>query len=163
MTKMVQPPRKLRLYLDTSVISDINSGTKRGVITREFFGIVRAHPEEYELVISPMTIQELRDAPEKLQRLLFAIIEMMGYVELPDQVEAEKLAQQYVVAGVLGEKHIDDLIHIAYGVLARCDYVISWNMKHIVRAKTISAVHEFNRLNFYHSPNIATPTIITGE
>ena len=110
-----------------------------------------------------MTIQELRDAPEKLQRLLFAIIEMMGYVELPDQVEAEKLAQQYVVAGVLGEKHIDDLIHIAYGVLARCDYVISWNMKHIVRAKTISAVHEFNRLNFYHSPNIATPTIITGE
>ena len=155
--------RKLRLYLDTSVISDIDAAAERGAVTREFFRIVAQNPDDYELVISPVTLQELDMTPAERRQVLFATLQSLDYVEVPEQIEADDLAIQYIAAGVLSDKHIDDLIHVAYAVLARCDYIISWNMKHIVRAKTISSVQEFNRLNYYHSPNIATPIIITGE
>jgi len=94
---------------------------------------------------------------------LFAVLQSLDYVEVQEQDEADNLAKQYVAAGVLAKKHIDDLTHVAYAVLARCDYIVSWNMKHIVRAKTISSVQEFNRSHNYHSPNFVSPTAFTGE
>ena len=39
--------RKLRLYLDTSVISDIDAAAERGAMTREFFRIVAQNPDDY--------------------------------------------------------------------------------------------------------------------
>ena len=155
--------RKLRLYLDTSVISDIGAAAERGAVTREFFRIVAQNPDDYELVVSPALLRELNKAPAEKRQALFTTLRSLDYVEIPEQMEVDDLAKRYVAAGVLSDKHIVDLTHVAYAVLTRCDYIISWNMKHIVRAKTISSVQEFNRLNYYHSPNIATPIIITGE
>ena len=155
--------RKLRLYLDTSVIGDFDADTERGATTREFFRIITENDGEFEIVLSLVVAEELQDAPERIRRRVAAMLESIEFTLLPISVEAENLADLYVRHGVLGERHIEDLTHIAYATLSRCDYVISWNMKHIVRAKTISGVHEFNRQNYHHCPNIATPTIITGE
>ena len=155
--------RRLRLYLDTSVIGDFDADTERGATTREFFRIVSENDDEFEIVLSPVVTEELQDAPERIRNQAAAMLESIGFILLPISAEAEDLANLYIKHGVLGERHIEDLTHIAYATLSRCDYIISWNMKHIVRAKTISAVHEFNRQNYYHCPNIATPTIITGE
>ncbi|MDR1963304.1 MAG: hypothetical protein LBQ50_05960 [Planctomycetaceae bacterium] len=54
-------------------------------------------------------------------------------------------------------------MHIAYADVSRCDYVISWNMKHIVRPKTISGVNNVNFHNNFNQINIATPQLFTGE
>jgi len=155
--------RKIRIYLETSVIGDFEAETERGAITREFFRIITENSDEYELIVSPMLIQEIEDAPPEKQEALLTIMQSLDYIEVPSQHEANHLANQYVTAGVLNKKHIDDLTHVAYAVLNRCDYIVSWNMKHIVRDKTMSRVQAFNRSNNYHCPNFVTPEVFTGE
>ncbi|MGL4594772.1 MAG: hypothetical protein ACRCUY_08605 [Thermoguttaceae bacterium] len=157
--------RKLKLYLDTSVISNIDAPhvPDKEVITQQFFQMVTEHADEYELFISPMGITEIENCPKSKRSLFSAFLSRLEYTEIQESKEAKDLSQLYVTHGVLGERHIKDLTHIAYAVIARCDYIISWNMKHFVRIQTISRVNEVNFL--YHYPNIfiATPLIITGE
>jgi len=155
--------KKLRIYLETSVIGDFDAATERGAMTREFFRLMKAHADEYELIVSPMLLEEIDAAPVEKQTGLLSILRSLDYLEVPIQDEANKLAKQYIAARVLNKKHINDLTHVAYAVLNRCDYIVSWNMKHIVRAKTMSGVQAFNRSNNYHSPNFVTPTAFTGE
>jgi hypothetical protein len=157
--------RKIRLYLDTSVISDIASdiNRERETTTRKFFQFVTEHSEEFELLISPMVLQELELAPEP-KRLRFAsFLKLLPCIVLQESDEAENLAWLYVVEDVLSDNHINDLTHIAYAVIARCDYIISWNFKHFVNVKTISRVNAVNAVNQYPNIVIITPEAIIGE
>lgn len=155
--------KKLRLYLDTSVISNIDASTERGAITREFFRVVEESPEEYEILVSPVCLAEILESPEPKLSRFKTFLEELDYTEIPDSEEAVALSELYVEQGVLGEKHVEDLMHVAYAVIAHCDYVISWNMKHLVHARTITRVNKVNFDNNYQTVFIATPVIITGE
>ncbi len=157
--------RKLRLYLDTSVISMIDTPpeSERGNITKEFFRMVADTPDEFELFISPATQEELDEAPDAKQIQFATFLRSTAHVMLPENDDAENLAWIYVVENVLRANHIDDLRHVAYAVMARCDYIISWNMKHLVRPRTITRVNEVNFVNNYPRIIIATPQLITGE
>jgi len=157
--------RKLRIYLDTSVISMIDSPhvPDKEAITKEFFRLVVEQLDEYEVVISPISLEEIHNAPENIRTRSLAVLQLIQPIEVSERQEAEKLAQLYVDAGVLSNKHINDLRHVAYAVSVRCDYIVSWNMKHLVRVQTIERV---NSVNFeYHYPmiQIVTPEFITGE
>ena len=155
--------RRLRLYLDTSVIGDFDADTERGATTREFFQHVVEREDEYGLYISPVGVTEIENTPEPTLSRLVDIIYRHDISVLPDNEDALILADLYVKAGVLAKKHIRDLTHIAFAVVYRCDYVVSWNMKHFVKAKTISGVHAVNLMNNYASPFIVIPTVILGD
>jgi hypothetical protein len=155
--------KKIRLYLDTSVISEFDTNSYRGKITREFFRIIAENSNDYELVISPITITELFDSPPEKRDKFITFLANTPHIELPFNQEAESLAWLYVVEEVLTDNHIDDLTHIAYAVLSRCDYVISWNMRHLVNPKTINSVNNVNLLNHFYCIVISTPQLFTGE
>ncbi len=157
--------RKLRLYLDTSVISCIHAPHRPKVeeVTGEFYKHVKEHAAEYELVISPVTQYEVRNCPEPKRSLLYQLLAELDLTVLSDNDEAVRLAGQYIESGVLEARHHRDLTHIAYAVIARCDYIVSWNMKHFVNTRTISGVQSVNLANHYWSPFIITPTVILGD
>jgi hypothetical protein len=157
--------RKLRLYLDTSVISNIDAphAPDKEAVTKEFFRIVTEQFDEYELFISPMGLVEIEESPESKRLRFINFLKQLSYTQLQESQNAKDLARLYIEQGVLGERHIKDLTHIAYAVLARCDYIISWNFKHFVNVRTISRVNAVNRSNKYAEVIIASPIIITGE
>ena len=157
--------RKTRLYLDTSPIIMIepDQDPRRKAITEEFFRIVAANPDEYELFVSPVTVDEMRedDAPEP-QKAYANFRKTTNVTELPQNDVAENLAWIYVIEGVLTQTHIDDLTHVAYAVVAECDYVITWNMRHLANDQTVSRVNTVNTTENYGKIFIATPEFITG-
>lgn len=157
--------RKLRLYLDTSVISDIDAphAPDLEAITKEFFRFTGERKSEYELCISPVGVSEIENSPEPKRSQFVDFIRHQNILILPDSEDALILADLYVEAKVLSEKHLRDLSHIAFAVVYRCDYIVSWNMKHFVKPKTISGVHAVNLANNYMSPFIVTPTVILGD
>lgn len=157
--------RKQRLYLDTSVISCIHAPHRPKVeeVTHAFFAHVKENVEEYVLLISPVTQFEVRNCPEPKRSLLYRLLAELDLTTLPDNDEAVRLAEQYVENGVLEARHHRDLTHIAYAVIARCDYIVSWNMKHFVNTRTIGGVQIVNTANHYWSPLIITPTVILGD
>ena len=156
--------RKTRLYLESSPIMMLASGQdpRRQGITQEFFRLVMGNHDEYELFLSPVTIRELGDAKKDEQKKSNAsFLDSVRYTELPQNDEAENLAWIYTIDGVLSQTNIDDLSHVAYAVVARCDYIVTWNMRHLANAETEMRVHQVNAKENYAKISIVTPEHFT--
>jgi hypothetical protein len=134
----------------------------RQAITKEFFRIVMENPDEYELFISPVATEELdRAKTEEKRKATGVFLETIRYMELPKNIEAEKLALIYTIDGVLSQANIDDLRHVAYAVVFRCDYVVSWNMTHLANDRTEMRVNCVNVNENYTKITIVTPEHFT--
>ena len=76
--------------------------------------------------------------------------------------EEKFLAKTYLCNGVLKEKSIDDLVHIANATLSGCRYIVSWNFKHFVNPKTIKAVNLINLSLNLSTVDIFSPSMMLG-
>jgi len=134
----------------------------RRAITEEFFRIVDEKSDEYELFISPVAIEELQAGVEKYGEDSVLFINSLECTELPENDKAENLVSVYTTDGVLSRAHLNDLRHIAYAVVFECDYVITWNMKHLANERTVSRVNVVNQCGGYEKIFISTPDFFTG-
>jgi len=135
----------------------------RQAITKEFFRIVAERSDEYELFVSPVTIEELRGTEfEEKRQASTVFLEELAHTELPNNKEAENLAWIYIIDDVMSAARLDDLRHVAYAVVARCDYVITWNMRHLAREQTVRRVNAVNAVENYGKISITTPEFFTG-
>jgi len=144
--------RKTRLYLEASpiIMVEPDQDPIRRAMTKEFFRIVAESPGEYELFLSPVTIEELEDAKTKEKREASTkFLNSITHTKLPENDTAENLAWTYVVCGVLTHNRIDDLRHVAYDVVAHCDYIVTWNMRHLANDTTVSRVNTVNAVENY--------------
>lgn len=155
--------RKLRIYLDTSVISHLQQKDvpEKMQETRELWEQFKSR-EDVEIVISNLVLTELSKCNN--EKLLFLTNELseLDYTETKISDEERELANIYLQNGVLKQKSIDDLTHIAAAALSGCHYIVSWNFKHFVNPKTIKAVNIINlSLNLPHI-EIFSPTMMLG-
>jgi predicted nucleic acid-binding protein len=135
---------------------------RRQAITKEFFRVITESSDEYELFLSPVTIEELDDAKMEKHRTSNAeFLETARYIKLSQNVEAENLARIYATDGVLSQANIDDLRHVAYAVVSRCDYVVNWNMRHLVNDRTEMRVNSVNAKEKFANIVIVTPAHFT--
>ena len=77
--------------------------------------------------------------------------------------QAESLANQIIELGILTNKSYDDCLHIAIAILAECNYIVSWNFKHLVNVKTINGVRAITNLKGFNSIDIVTPEMLLLE
>ena len=148
---------KTRIYLDTSVLSCYyadDSPDKRDN-TRKFFDeIVRG---EFESFISRLVISEINNAPEEKKQNMFRLIDAYGIGSVSITEEVENLADTYVKEGIIPQRYREDAVHIASAVIGRVQIVISWNMKHMVKIKTINGVNSINKQAGYPEIDLRTP------
>jgi predicted nucleic acid-binding protein len=152
--------KKLRIYLDTSVISHLDAPDvpEKQQDTRKLWDAIQAG--EYDVFISPIVMVELDECREPKHSVLLEWLSVINYTELHTDDEVFELAAQYLKAGILPQKSARDRQHIAYACVYNCDMVISWNFRHMVNVKTISGVKGVNALAGYKEMPIYTPTIL---
>ena len=151
--------QKVKLYLDTSVISHIDAPHKpeAEAMTYAFYRFVEERSGEYELVISPVVEQEVENCPEPKRTKLKTFLLELDCAVLPATPQAEDLVEVYVAKGVLTAKHHNDLSHIAYAVVSGCHFVISWNFEHFVNDRTPVRVNIVNAKRGYCAVTILSP------
>ena len=71
--------------------------------------------------------------------------------------EASKLAKIYVSGGIIPERFLNDALHIAIASVNGIDTVVSWNLEHIVKIKTMIGVNKINLDRGYKQIFIVTP------
>ncbi len=155
--------RKLKIYLDTSIISHLQQEDvpEKMWETRELWKQFKVR-KDVEIVISSLVLTELsRCNTQKLSYLLHELSQL-HYTEVQVADEERELANIYLQNGILKEKSIDDLTHIATAALNGCHYIISWNFKHFVNPKTINAVNAINLTLLLPQVNIFSPTMLLG-
>ena len=155
--------RKLKLYLDTSIISHLfadDTPEKMEDTNRFWHKLIVG---EYDVVISPAVVNEIKKCAEPKQRLMLDKLQEIKFQILVETSETKDLAIEYIKGGVLKEKSLDDCLHIAYAVINNCDAIVSWNFKHLVNFKTINKVKVVNTLHRYREIGIISPTMLVEE
>jgi predicted nucleic acid-binding protein len=144
-----------RLYLDTTVPSaHIDArAPDRQRLTQEFW---QDRLPSYEPVISALVIGEIRDTPDAERRgRLEALV--APFLSLPVTLEAEGLADQYVVRGSVREKFRDDALHVAIAVTHQIGLFASWNFKHLVKLQVRREINLINAILGYGPIEIVSP------
>lgn len=146
----------MKIYLETSTINFVLADDvpdKRDA-TKNFFENVAI---KHDIYISQLVITEIDKAPKEKKEKLNSLIAEHKPKLLEVTKEAEDLANIYVKEGIIPEKYSDDALHIAIAVVNNMDAVISWNMEHIVKLKTMVKVSEINKRLKYKEIFICTP------
>ena len=76
---------------------------------------------------------------------------------LPLQPEAVELARAYVKHGVVVQKYLTDARHVAICTVARIDYLVSWNFRHLVNVRREAGFNAVNLLQGYPPIRIVSP------
>ena len=154
--------KKLKLYLDTSVISHLlaDDVPEKMLDTQELWELLQQG--EYEVVISELTFDELMRCGDEKRADIAEYITLINYIHVPITRQQNDLAQEYLKYKVLRDKSIDDLTHIACSVLNDCDYIVSWNFKHFVNIKTVIKVNSVNVLLGFREVKIVPPPMMLG-
>ncbi|MCX7047918.1 MAG: PIN domain-containing protein [Candidatus Sumerlaeota bacterium] len=141
---------KLKIYLDTSVISayfDFRSPARQ-IITQRW---VLNNAKEFDIFASLLVLEEIERTPDQeLQANMVRLLNSLSATILDTNSAIFELAGAYREQ-VLHDA-INDTAHIATASYYRLDAIVSWNFRHIVNFKTMRAIHDINaRLSF---PNV---------
>lgn len=151
---------KLRVYLDTSVISHLlqKDVPEKMADTRQLWEMFRTG--KYDVYLSTVTLEELKGCSEPKQSQLFDYLGLIDYtlVQIDDNVA--DIAQQIIEMGILTKKSYDDCQHIGAAIVSECDCIMSWNFKHIVNIKTIRGVRAITNLNGHKPIEILNPSVL---
>ena len=77
-------------------------------------------------------------------------------------IEADKLVDEYLKLGLLGEKHLNDLQHMAIATLNNCHYIASWNFKHFANVTINAKVQGINKMLGFIEVVIYAPIMFLG-
>ena len=158
---------KSTIYLDTSVINFLfadDSPEKREITVDFFDNFVKLGI--YDTYITEYVIAEINQTTDNEERLrLLKIVEDYPIEILPvDKVEEiGLLAQNYLDNGIMPPKKLFDALHVAFCVVSKIDYLVSWNFKHLANINRERRVLAKNyELGYIHPLRIITPTELTG-
>lgn len=151
--------KRLRIYVDTSVIG--------GCFDPEFQVWSESLMEDfrqgrYIAVVSDVTAAEVAPAPDFVKSLHQELLGLPTELIRTDE-EAVSLVQGYVERSVLGQRFINDMLHIALATIAEVDVLVSWNFKHIVRLDKIRSFNAVNIEQGYKPLTIYSPREVISD
>ncbi len=145
--------KKLNLYIDTSVIGgyfDVEFEEKTKLLFQSIAN------NEFHVIYSTVTEDELINAPKKVRELLNTIPnENKTRIELTE--EAVMLGDTYITENVVGKTSREDCFHIALATIFKADILLSWNFKHIVNVMRIRGYNAVNLKLGYSTIDIRSP------
>ena len=153
--------RKTKVYLDTSVLSYLqqDDSPDRMASTIQFWEELK-NRDDLVVYLSDVTLAEISDCYEPKRSFMLAKLKEIDFTLLEKDEDAEKLAKQIINLGILSDKSHDDCLHIAIAVLEACNYIVSWNFKHLVNVKTINGVRAITNLKGFSPIDIITPEML---
>jgi predicted nucleic acid-binding protein len=127
--------RKLKLYLDTSVWNFFfaDDAPEKRDVTKELFDLVQK--DCYEVYISEVVLDEVRDAPEAKREQLMMLIGKCSPMELEITEEIKDLAAVYMGKGIVTEKKENDALHVAIATVNELDVLVTWNYRHLANVR----------------------------
>jgi hypothetical protein len=146
----------IKLFLDSSVFNFCVDG-KQGHKQREtekLFAAIKTG--KYEAYTSTAVTEELNDAPKAKRDEMNGLVK--GYVKeiFDPDAEAKRLADMYVAKHIIPPKSRDDGLHIAVATVHDLDFVVSCNMGHIDKRKTMIGTGFINLRAGYKNIGIAS-------
>lgn len=150
--------RKLSVYLDTSVISYLQQEDAPDRMNDTLLLWEDIKAGKYSIFISDVTIAEIYDCSEPKRSFMFSQLNDIEYISILENDESKRISNLYLGIGGLPPKSKDDATHIAIATVNNCDIILSWNFKHIVNYRAMTAVRTINAKEHYKIVDIMSPS-----
>ncbi len=153
------------VYIETTIPSYLTAWSSRDLIiaghqqiTKEWWTTRQSH---FSMYVSELVIQECKGGdPLAIKDRMEAI---KGISILKVTKEAEVIAGSLLIKKIIPKKAFADAIHIAVAAENECDYLMTWNCRHIANAEIYFHVRELLSSEGFQCPIICTPTELMGE
>ena len=116
--------------------------------------------DNYSLVTSVAVLNELNqgDFPGKEQ----AIKLIIDLPRLPLEPEILQIGQTYIAHKLMPADPGGDALHLATASYHKCDFLLTWNCRHLANANKFGHIRRVNTLLGLFVPQLVTPLELTG-
>jgi hypothetical protein len=153
-----------KVYIETSIPSfyfetrTSSEAIARRNWTRQWWSNMK---EEYEAYCSEAVLRELRLAPKLKQE--HCLILLQDVPLLPFTLEIATIAEIYIARKVMPQNAGGDALHLALASFYGCDFLLTWNCKHIANANKFEHIRRVNESLHLPVPALVTPLELLGE
>jgi predicted nucleic acid-binding protein len=150
---------KPRVYIETTVLSYVAARPSRDAIQQFRQEISKRWWEQermkYDLVVSELVEAECKrgDPEQAAQRT--ALLQQTTLLAVDRSIL--DLAKELTGPAAIPPSAAPDAIHVAAAVIHRCDYLLTWNLRHIANAQIRRVVEGIVERKGYAKPTICTP------
>jgi predicted nucleic acid-binding protein len=115
----------------------------------------------YELVTSPAVLDELAEGrPDRSAQRLALVRDLPVLAVEPPIIE---IVQAYVRHRVMPADPGGDALHLALASYHRCDFLVTWNCRHLANANKFGHIRRLNVLLGLFVPALVTPLELLGD
>jgi predicted nucleic acid-binding protein len=153
-----------RVYIETTIPSFYHEVrpqpdmVARRDWTREWWD---DHRQGFDLVTSEAVIDELDKGtfPQKAEALV--LIEAVPLVEINEAIA--DIVAAYIQHTVMPADPAGDALHLALASFHKCDFLLTWNCRHLANANKFAHIRRVNGLLGLFVPTLVTPLELLGE
>jgi predicted nucleic acid-binding protein len=112
-------------------------------------------PEDFDLVTSQAVIDELSRGRFAGRDDALKLIGKLGL--LPIVPEIEEIVTAYISHSLMPKDAVGDALHLALASFYGCDYLLTWNCKHLANANKYRHIRRINTIMDLVTPSLVTP------
>ena len=154
--------RKPKIYLETSAISHLEQPEKPSEQAYSIAMFERIKAGDFAVYLSEIVVDEINACSPEKRSALFQHISGITFEDITVDDTVKALSRRIIARGYLPKRSVADSLHIAVAIIAGCDYIISWNMKHIANVKTNKNIRHIIIDEGYKEIMLVPPSMILG-
>lgn len=154
-----------RIYFETTVISFyFNARTEPEMVAREnwsrrWLDSVLAGTDE---LVTSLAVKSELDAGEFLNKTdMLALASRIQLLALNEAIA--EIVESYISHHVIPNDPGGDALHLAAASFHRCDFLVTWNCRHIANANKFGHIRRVNDILGLGNPALATPLELLNE
>ena len=154
-----------RIYLETTVISFyFNVRVEPEMIarqnwTRRWLDAAMNGTDELVTSLAVETELDVGEFPNKNEMLILA--SRFPLLELNDSVA--QVVEAYIAHRLMPNDPAGDALHLAVASFHRCDFLVTWNCRHIANANKFGHIRRVNGILGVGNPALVTPLELLNE
>ena len=112
-------------------------------------------------LISYAVLAELAATPEPKRALALDLVKNMAVMEATEEIE--EIVRFYLDHKLMPGGAFGDAFHLALASLHKCDFLVTWNCKHLANANKLDHIKRINGLIGLLTPQLVTPLELLGS
>ena len=154
---------KPKVYIETTIPSFYHEiRTEPDMVarrdwTREWWNEWRA---PYELVISDAVIDELGRGDHPVKEKAVELIQELEVLEITPEIG--EIVEAYIRNKVMPKDPVGDAMHLALASFYKCDFLLTWNCRHLANANKIGHIRRINSILGLYVPELVMPIELMG-
>ena len=151
--------KKIRLYLDTSVISHLEALDTPEKMEDALALWEKLKAGLYDVVLSDTVFIEIDRCHQPKRDIMYRFLEEIEFTVIGSNDIIREIANEVIKQEILTLKSYEDCMHLGSAIYGDCDCIVSLNFKHLVNIKTVKGVRAITTLLNYKNIDILPPSM----